>query len=232
MSVIDKEPFISQILNTLTAAQAVALKSLINGGGPGPVYRSLIPASPALLTKSEYANCPLEVQLEVSGVTSQRLYTGYLIFDGDDTNHEHCVLIAYSGMQNQQLTVIDIHYVNGLWDYTIKNGDLSIVELRMELDTLSDSEQVEVIETVKEAIANGDIVVGTTVVANPTEAATSELTKIKIANAVCSIGDSVTYLTTAPSANNTSGRMIFVVLSEDPATKYDGYFYIITGSNA
>lgn len=38
------------------------------------------------------------------------------------------------------------------------------------------------------------------------------------------------YLTTAPSANNTSGLKI-VVLSSEPATKYDGYLYIITGSN-
>lgn len=35
------------------------------------------------------------------------------------------------------------------------------------------------------------------------------------------------YLTTAPSANNTSGLKI-VVLSSEPATKYDGYLYIIT----
>lgn len=42
---------------------------------------------------------------------------------------------------------------------------------------------------------------------------------------------SVPYITTAPSANNTSGRLIIVVLSSEPATKYDGYLYIITGSN-
>lgn len=41
----------------------------------------------------------------------------------------------------------------------------------------------------------------------------------------------VSYLTTAPSANNTSGRLKFVVLSSEPATYYDGYYYIITGSN-
>lgn len=39
----------------------------------------------------------------------------------------------------------------------------------------------------------------------------------------------VGYLTTAPSANNTNGLLIPVVLGEsnDPATKYDGYLYII-----
>ena len=40
----------------------------------------------------------------------------------------------------------------------------------------------------------------------------------------------VNYTTTAPSSNNTSGRLEFVVLSSEPATKYDGYIYIITGA--
>ena len=39
-----------------------------------------------------------------------------------------------------------------------------------------------------------------------------------------------TYLTTAPTEANTSGKIIFVVLSEEPATKYDGYLYIITSA--
>ena len=40
--------------------------------------------------------------------------------------------------------------------------------------------------------------------------------------------DSVAYLTEAPTSANTDG-LKFVVLSSDPATKYDGYIYIITG---
>lgn len=39
----------------------------------------------------------------------------------------------------------------------------------------------------------------------------------------------VSYLTTAPSANNTDG-LKFVVLSSEPATYYTGYYYIITGA--
>ena len=42
----------------------------------------------------------------------------------------------------------------------------------------------------------------------------------------------VAYLTTAPSSANTSGKLKFVVLSSEPATYYDGYYYIITGSNS
>lgn len=38
----------------------------------------------------------------------------------------------------------------------------------------------------------------------------------------------MSYLTTAPTSANTSGNLIFVVLSSEPATYYDGYYYIIT----
>ena len=69
-------------------------------------------------------------------------------------------------------------------------------------------------------------------VANPTLAGTeASLTSVQIGDTKYKIADSVSYLTTAPSAANTSGRLIFVVLDSDPSTKYDGYLYIITGSN-
>lgn len=45
------------------------------------------------------------------------------------------------------------------------------------------------------------------------------------------VGNEVAYLTTAPSSANTSGNIIFVVLSSEPSTYYNGYYYIITGSN-
>lgn len=36
------------------------------------------------------------------------------------------------------------------------------------------------------------------------------------------------YITTAPTADNTGGGIIIVVLDSEPATYYDGYYYIIT----
>jgi len=42
----------------------------------------------------------------------------------------------------------------------------------------------------------------------------------------------VEYLTTAPSSDNVSGALKFVVLDTEPATKYEGYIYIITASNS
>lgn len=40
--------------------------------------------------------------------------------------------------------------------------------------------------------------------------------------------EGVNYTTTAPTAANTDGSLKFVVLSSEPATKYDGYIYLIT----
>ena len=46
-------------------------------------------------------------------------------------------------------------------------------------------------------------------------------------NNTISLDGVIPYTTTAPTANNTTGLKI-VVLSSEPATKYDGYLYIIT----
>ncbi len=40
----------------------------------------------------------------------------------------------------------------------------------------------------------------------------------------------VPYITTAPTSDNTSGKLIFVVLASEPQTRYAGYFYIILGA--
>lgn len=45
------------------------------------------------------------------------------------------------------------------------------------------------------------------------------------------VANEISYTTTAPSADNTSGNLKFVVLSSEPAQRYSGYFYIITSSN-
>ena len=84
---------------------------------------------------------------------------------------------------------------------------------------------IEITKSTKEySILASDIVR-----ANPTlVGGESELTALGSGNASYRIGDTLSYLTTAPVADNTSGRLQIVVLSSEPATKYDGYLYIIT----
>lgn len=44
---------------------------------------------------------------------------------------------------------------------------------------------------------------------------------------VTQIQNEMEYLTEAPTEANTSGKMKFVVLTAEPTTYYDGYYYII-----
>ena len=44
------------------------------------------------------------------------------------------------------------------------------------------------------------------------------------------LGSGISYLTTAPVANNPDNDLKFVVLDQEPATYYSGYYYIITES--
>lgn len=74
-----------------------------------------------------------------------------------------------------------------------------------------------------EVEVNPSVPVGTT----PTD-----ITGIRVGSSYYkpAIPSEITYLTTAPVADNT-GSLKIVVLDEEPATKYDGYLYIITGSS-
>lgn len=52
---------------------------------------------------------------------------------------------------------------------------------------------------------------------------------LKILAGQFALSTGLPFITTAPSAANTDGIKI-VVLSSEPATKYDGYLYLITGA--
>ena len=45
---------------------------------------------------------------------------------------------------------------------------------------------------------------------------------------VADLEKGASYLTTAPTADNENGHLIFVVLEEEPSTYYDGYLYFVT----
>lgn len=69
------------------------------------------------------------------------------------------------------------------------------------------------------------------VTANPSGEATADLTKLLVGSTIYKVRDGVAnglgFLTTAPTEANTDGIKI-VVLSAEPATKYEGYLYLIT----
>lgn len=65
----------------------------------------------------------------------------------------------------------------------------------------------------------------------PSGTTTTTLTTLKNGSNYYSLGGDISYVTTAPTGPNTSGGLKVVVLSSEPANRYDGYLYIITGSN-
>ena len=127
MSVIDKKPFIVQVLDTLEPAQTNLLKSLVDGLDLEVRFVSLVPNSPYLLNHN--ATGISKVKLEIPGAAAQSVYEGFLI-----QTDAYCVLVSYSGPQNQNLTLIDMHYVNGLWQNKIMGCELTIGEFRSELN--------------------------------------------------------------------------------------------------
>jgi len=70
---------------------------------------------------------------------------------------------------------------------------------------------------------------GSSIEINPDGEITDDLKSLDVAGTIYGV-NGLNYLTTAPSSANTSGILKFVVLSSEPSTYYDGYYYIITES--
>lgn len=136
MSVINKEPYINKILKQLSEEELEDLQYCVNGQGAAPVFKSLVPNSPYLLTTDDYGIYPvdLELALQKSGI-AQNVLRGYLIYkeDGEGEGNDLCALIAYSGVAQQALGLYVMHKENGLWKYLNRACNLTITDLRSEL---------------------------------------------------------------------------------------------------
>lgn len=150
MSVIDKKPFLISLIETLTEEQISALKVMMNGGGNPTVLMRTMHISPlgerTHLTAADKGihRCNLEVDFS--------LLNGYLIY-----NDTYCVLIVFTDFQTLSWYTIDVENQ----EIAKITEELSILELRSELDDSSAAEKAEIISTVKEAIADGEIKVVT-----------------------------------------------------------------------
>lgn len=127
MSVIDKYPFINAVLTSLSDEDLASLQECVNGAGGSSVFKSILAGSPHLLKNTDKGVYPIELEVAPSG-TAQTVYPGFLIY-----NDDYCVLISFATERSQILTVLDLHLVNGLWNYEIKPFELSITDLRSEL---------------------------------------------------------------------------------------------------
>ena len=152
MSVINAKPFIKTLIESLSDGDLATLRTMIDGGGSQTVLlrttsTTFVNSERSRITTSDKGvhRCSLEVQ--------GGLYTwnGYLIY-----NDSHCVLIYYSN-DFQNLGWLKVK--PGFQEIEYINEELSIIELRSELDDTAASEQAEIIEVVNEGISDGNILV-------------------------------------------------------------------------
>lgn len=157
MSAINKKPFLVSLIESLSEEQISTLRAMINGEGNQTVLMRTMHVKPlgerTHLTAADKGihRCNLEVDFS--------LLNGYLIYTDD-----YCVLICYTDFQTLSWYNLDLVKMNA---NTISE-ELTILELRSELDDSSAAEKAEIINTVNEAIEDGDIDVVTEIEANPT----------------------------------------------------------------
>lgn len=150
MSIINKKPFIKTLIESLSDSDLTTLRSMIDGGGSQTV---LLRTTSTTFTDSERSRittsdkgvhrCSLEVQ--------GGLYTwnGYLIY-----NNTYCVLIYYT---NNFQTLGWLKVKSDFKEIEYIGEELSIIELRSELDDTAKSESAEIISVVNDGIADGSI---------------------------------------------------------------------------
>ena len=117
MSVIQKRPFIEKVIATLSSAEKSDLIGLINGSELEPSFRSLV-------NKSYYLSDSDEGVSHIILETSDRTYTGYLLYTDD-----YCVLVSYKNIQD--LVILNINPDKHTFEYV--KEPLTITELRFEL---------------------------------------------------------------------------------------------------
>lgn len=122
--------------------------------------------------------------------------------------------------------LINITGLELLIAYQTNEQTLELIALNSTNETFSKIDEYCDINELRRVLADS-APSGTQVEANPDGEITDDLKSLDVAGTIYGI-NGLNYLTTAPTEANTSGQLKVVVLSSEPATKYDGYLYIIT----
>ncbi len=143
MSVINRKPFIKDVLQSLYADDAAELQNLVDGGEGSTLSKTLVN-----ITNDDKGvhRCQLELK--------EGLFTGYLLY-----NDLHVVLIAYSNKAG--LDVIELNLSKKTYKFV--EQDLTIDELRAELEAVAHNPVVGDVKELSSAIIEklkcGDIIV-------------------------------------------------------------------------
>lgn len=122
MSVINKKPFVQSALESLTAEQLGALKTIINSTSNSANFRSLINSLYAISTSDKGIS---RLVLEAK----DKVYTGAWIYTDD-----YCVLLSWKSNVNQKMNIVKINPTKN--SYELIEEKLSINELRRIVENL------------------------------------------------------------------------------------------------
>ena len=151
-------------------------------------------------------------------------YTAGKTYTSSDTDYEQ----LRDDVTNRRMIKIGYYYfvvgnvVGGTLTYLSSNTSMGIITLYGVYIDISSS-----------SVTIGNVTSGKEVhqVTPQTQFSGTNLTAVSIDSTTYNfVSKETRYLTTAPSSANTSGYLQFVVLTAEPATYYDGYYYIIAPS--
>ena len=242
MSVIRKIPYIESVISALSEANLGTLQTIINNGSAG--------------TSASMSNLPSGVVAVHFTMPSGRIVDGILINKStligyDGTQRIRLFKLAdglisevyeYCDINELRRIVFDVGNAGGFVNPMTSAGDLIVGGTDGEATRLGIGTQGQVLKvgssglewaSDNDGMANPmttsqDLIVGGTD-GTPTRLAKGSNGYLFGVDGSGNLayGNSLPILTTAPSSANTDGGIKIVVLTSEPATKYDGYLYII-----
>lgn len=158
-----------------------------------------------------------ETKYSVGGMTEAEGDLRYLQLSGGTMTGS--IKVSYTGILDPQSNNLISLQSNNNWINVGSGGTGKVLRLHSGTENIKHIKSGDMYDMLDTANTS----------ANPTLAGTeAALEGVKInGTSYKNQPSSMSYLTTAPTADNTDGIKI-VVLSSEPATKYNGYLYIIT----
>ena len=148
-------------------------------------------------------------------ITQPGIYGGYKVGD--------IVVVGFEDKELSRLIVLGKLFT-GIENETEARGTINCQSLKVETktnlpaDTNISSSKNEDVAAVEGSVTDSN--------SNNLVDIINRLTGVE--NNTFGVASEVSYLTTAPTINNDSGNLKFVVLASEPTTYYDGYIYYIT----
>lgn len=242
MSVIRKIPYIESVISALSEEELATLQTLINTGSAGtPASMSNLPSGIVAvhftMPSGRVKDGILVEKSCLIGYDGTQRITAYKIVDGlISESYEYC------DINELRRIVFDTANAGGFVSPMTTAGDIIVGGTDGEATRLGVGTQGQVLKVGSSGLewasdndgmtnpmtTSQDIIVGG-VDGTPTRLAKGSNGNLLGVNGSGNLAytDNLPILTTAPVSDNTDGGIKIVVLTSEPATKYDGFLYLI-----